>query len=272
MNNNEMWFGNRNHMQWVRCPEVSADYGSSGSQHSAKYLHGGSFNRQTFTAAKSYRLSWSRASAVEIAKVTDYVEGVWGEGPIYWNDPFTSHINALPQSLATPSIGARDGAVLSGGERPTLVTTSITGKNLPHESAVYTLDAATDVPVEFWTPVPPGYGVYFMAYGATTGTAGVQLAEVGFPWSNVSLNTPIAGAAEGGWVGLRLGGTGTLTLAGVMLKVLPLAEIPSATDQFFSGQGHSGCDFDGYPTKEMYSAAFDMVGLTAQFTEVGQWR
>lgn len=272
MSNNLMWFGNRNHMQWVKCPEVSADYGSGGAQHSARFLNGGAFNRQTKTAAKNYRLTWSLTQTAEIRKIIDYLEGVHGEGDIYWNDPFTSHLNALPQSFATPSIGARDGVILNGGSaRPATLLNSISGKSLPHEAAQFALDAATDNPVEVWIPIPPGYGFYSVFYGSATGTAGVEV-STGGTWAAATLNTPASNALGEGWVGVRLAGTGSLILSGAMVKVVPTAELSAQTDTFVSGQGHSGCDFDGYPTREMYSAAFDLAGLTAQFIEVGQWK
>lgn len=274
MSDNMMWFGNRNYMQWVKCPEVSADYGSMGTQHSARYLNGGAFNRQTFTAAKNYRLSWSLTSVAEIRKITDYVEGVYGEGPMYWSDPFTMGVNALPQSFATPSIGARDGVVLNGSEeRPGIIKTSIPGLGLPYESAVYELNSATDKPVKVWVPIPPGHGYVAAAYGSRTGTAAVRITPDVGTAANLTLGTPmrtVAPAHNG--IQIALTGTGTLTLAGVVVRVLPSSQVAAAAAPYASGQGHSGCAFDGYPTKEMYSAALDLAGLTAQFVEVGQWQ
>lgn len=273
MSEHMMWFGNRNYMQWVKCPEVSADYGSMGMQHSARYLHGGAFNRQTFNAAKTYRLNWSMTSSAEIRKITDYVEGVYGEGPIYWSDPFTMGVNALPQSFATPSLGARDGVILNGGEvRPALVPTSIPNLGLPYESAVYSLNAAKDKPVKAWVPIPPGHGYVIAAYGSRTGTAAVRLrADTGVNLP-LSLGTPlrVETPAYSG-IEVSLTGTGTLTLAGIVVKVVPTGQAAGTSAVFASGQGHSGCAFDGYPTKEMYSAALDLVGISVQFTEVGQW-
>lgn len=274
MSEHMMWFGNRNYMQWVKCPEVSADYGSMGTQHSARYLSGGAFNRQTLNASKNYRLSWSLTNAAEIRKITDYVEGVYGEGPIYWSDPFTMGVNALPQSFATPSLGARDAVILNGGDaRPALVNTSIPNLGLPFESAVYTLDSAKDKPLKVWVPIPPGHGYMAVAYGSHTGTAGVRVRTDAGVDVDLTLGTPlrVANPAYRG-IEVSLTGTGTLTLAGIMVKVVPSAEVAGASATFASGQGHSGCAFDGYPTKEMYSAALNMVGISAQFIEVGQWQ
>lgn len=285
MNQGMMWFGNRNYMQWVRCPEVSASYGARGSQQSSSYLNGGAFNRQTFTAAKNYRLTWSRTDSAEISKITDYVEGVYGRGNIYWTDPFTSHINALPQSIAAPSIGAFDGVILDGSDtRPAVVPTPSVNLGLPPQSALYDLAIPSNrVRPEFWVPVPPGHGIVYIVHATTSNSAAVAIRQETVSgagsWSAITPNTKRSSANLGGttgaYVGIRLQGTGSMLLSGVVLKVLPSSEISAAMaswdGSFSSGQGHSGVSFDGYPTKEMYSAKLDMVGLTAEFIEVGQW-
>jgi len=60
----------------------------------------------------------------------------------------------------------------------------------------------------------------------------------------------------------------TFTLYGLIVQILPTGQAPAAGD-FISGQGHSGCQFVGKPSKTPYSAKLDRVGATARLEETG---
>ena len=187
MSDQTMWFGNRNYMQWIPCPQVGAAYGSIGSGNGGQYLHGGSFRRQTLNTTKGRSLTWSLNARDAIRPITDYVEGVYGRGAIYWLDPFDMDKNVLAQSFATPSLGGYDGIVLNGGDlRPQLVVTTPNPYGYPAESAVYTLNAATDKPYRHWVPIPPGYTAWVGANGVA-GTGGTVYAR--------TTNGPVAAGA-----------------------------------------------------------------------------
>ena len=286
MSDQTMWFGNRNYMQWIPCPQVGAAYGSIGSGNGGQYLHGGSFRRQTLNTTKGRSLTWSLNARDAIRPITDYVEGVYGRGAIYWLDPFDMDKNVLAQSFATPPPGGYDGIVLNGGDlRPQLVVTTPNPYGYPAESAVYTLNAATDKPYRHWVPIPPGYTAWVGANGVA-GTGGTVYARTTngpvAAGANVALtmlsvtsatrvNASFPSSSTVSGIEVWIGGTGTVTLSGLIVQVLPAGTTP-ATGAFISGQGHSGMSFDGYPEKEAYSAALDLVGLSANFTETEQWR
>lgn len=63
----------------------------------------------------------------------------------------------------------------------------------------------------------------------------------------------------------------TITLSGVMVQVLPTGITPE-TGGYISGQGHSGCEWTQLPTRDMYSAALDLVGVSASLVETEQWK
>ena len=264
-------------MQWIACPQAGSDYSSQGAAHQGRYLHGGAFSRQTFNAAKTRTLSWALNGRDAIRPVTDYVEGVYGEGAIYWLDPFDADKNMLAQSFATPSLGARDGIILTGSERPQLVPTDANTLGYPRESAVYTLgDAATAF--KHWVPVPNGYTAWIGMHGDASSTGSLtvrtKVSEVTAPMMPVNttqrfnVSVPVARDQDG--VEISLEGEGQVIVAGIMVQVLRTGIIPEAGG-FISGQGHSGMSFNGYPTKEAYSSGLDLVGLTANFIETEQW-
>lgn len=284
MSDEKMWFGNRNYMQWIACPKVGAEYGSQGAVQSGAFLNGGAFHRQTLSAAKTFQLSWPLSSRDKVRAITDYLEGVYGEGAIYWSDPFNMDKNVLAQAWATPWLGTKDGVILSGTDvRPSVVPTSANSLGYPVFSANYSLNSTTDVPRRHWVPIPPGYtawvGVHGVAgsggkaYARTTSGASAAGASVELPILSVASTTRVSNSFTGASVdGIEvwIGGTGTITLSGIIVQVLPTGQTP-LQGGFISGQGHSGCSFQGYPTREEYSAALDLVGLSANFIETEQW-
>lgn len=281
MSDRKMYFGNRYYMQWIACPESGSERGSQGSQQSGTYLHGGAFNRQTFNAAKTRTLSWSLNGRDVLRPVTDYVEGVYGEGAIYWLDPFDADQNMLAQSFATPSLAARGAIILNGSaERPQLVPTGQNPFGYPRESAVYQL-GPSDTPFRHWIPVPQGYTAWVGVHGDTSSTTGVTVRTRSTETvaSVLPTNTaqrfnasfPITNAQDGVELSLESTTPATLIVAGIMVQVLPTGQMPE-TGGFISGQGHAGMSFNGYPSKNAYSAALDLVGLSANFIETEQWK
>lgn len=280
MSDRKMYFGNRYYMQWIACPETGSERSSRGVQNSGQYLNGGFFNRQTFNAAKARTLSWSLNGRDVIRPITDYAEGVYGEGPIYWLDPFDMDQNMLAQSFATPSLGGRDAIVLNGRDRrPQLVPTGQNAYGYPRESAVYELGPG-DTPFRHWIPVPRGYTAWVGAHGDTTSTAGVTVRTKSgssvVPITPVttsqrfSRSFPMTQEQDGVELSLESASSARAVIAGVMVQVLPTGTMPEPGG-FISGQGHAGMSFDGYPSKTAYSAALDLVGLSAQFIETEQW-
>lgn len=110
----KMWFGNRNYMTWVECPAVSIDASRFGWNSQTNYLNGGTYVRSSVGGHKEYSLNWNMTTRDNIRIITDFAEGIYGQGPIYWGDPFTMNKNALPQYWATPSLNAYDGPVIMG--------------------------------------------------------------------------------------------------------------------------------------------------------------
>lgn len=277
MNKNRMYFGNRYYMQWIAAPEAGSDRSGQGAQYSGQYLHGGAFNRRTFNTAKRRSLSWALNGRDVLRPITDYAEGVYGEGAIYWLDPFDADQNMLAQSFATPSLGARDAIVLTGTERPTLVPTGSNPYGYPKESAVYQL-GSTETSFKHWIPVPAGYTAWIGMHGDTTSTGAltvrtrsdvttVEMMPVNTP-QRFNTSIPITQDQDG--VELSLEGSGQVIVAGIMVQVLPTGIMPE-TGGFISGQGHAGMSYDGWPTTNAYSAAMNLVGVTANFIETEQW-
>ncbi|MDR6907464.1 hypothetical protein J2X63_003172 [Agromyces sp. 3263] len=267
----------------VRDPQINPDYETVGWEDSTQYLNGGLGVSQSVAAHREYFLDFGMMSRAEARKITDFADGVYGTGLIYWLDPVAADQNALPQQWATPSIGGYDGVPLAGDVRPSLSTNSVTSQGYPSELATYTL-AGDSVLRSVFVPIPTGYSAWVGVHGEsdaagcvkvtpyTGSTAGTVVHPTILSTATTTrVNTEVGGGATGLELSLDNTTPGTFTLAGMIVQVLRDGVTP-ATGGFVSGQGHSGCRFIGRPMRVPYdTSTLDLVNVTAKLGEVGEW-
>lgn len=286
-----MWFGTKERMSAIRAPKI--DYaapkvGWSGG--TTQYLNGGAYVRRSITAHKEYSFSWGNMSREEIRLINDYADGVYGSGPVYFLDPFAMDTNLLPQHWATPRLVWDDAPVLMGGDRSTVLdlgNLAVNPLGYPAKGATYYDSGAGSVPMaqrpRLYIPVPDGYTLWFGVHGQPYQTS-PNIVQVK-PSNGAAVTMPLLGLSDtnrfsNSWdgttamTGVEISLTGQLglaTLHGMMAQVLPTGVLPQAGG-FISGQGNSGVRFAVQPTLQQYSAAKDMVSLTAQLVEDEAWR
>jgi len=279
-----MWFGTRAFMQEIPDPQSEPDYETVGWEETTQYLNGGLGVSSSVAAHQEYFLSWGFMSRAEVRTVTDYADGVYGTGLIYWVDPVAASQNALPQQWATPSIGAYDGVPLAGDVRPTVTANSDLSQGYPAEKATYTLAGDTTLRSVF-IPIPPGHSAWVGIHGDagaqdrvkvtpyTGSTAGAVVNPTILSVSTTTrVNTEIGDGATGLELSLDVTTPGACPVVGMIVQILADGVTPE-TGGFISGQGHSGCRFLGRPSRVPYSTAagLDLVGLSAKLGEVGEW-
>lgn len=277
-----MYFGTRERMVWVKAPAINADLSKNKWSTSGTYLNGGGYARSSVTGHMVYQFSWNLDKAENIYAVLDYESGLYGSDLIYFLDPFALTENVLPVYWSAPRLAWEDAPFLIKDQRPTLVQTEANDLGYPTRSALYTVSNAS-VGKKLFIPVPPGYTFHIGVHGTSTGSANIRVVPTGLngvdgpeviaPMMSVTgeqrVNTSVS-AVQG--VTLRLGGTGTVSIAGIIAQVLPDGQNP-LSGGFISGRGHSGVRFDGPPAVSGYSApeALDKLGATATLRETGSW-
>lgn len=135
-----IWMGTRDHAMWVPAPSISG-YGSSSVGWSSKsvFLNGRASVRRSQGSHKEYQMTWTNKSQGDLLPVHDFAQGMYGDGFIYWSDPFAEKTNVLPKDWATPQLGAegKDGLNVCGGiRRPTLVSSDPGRYGFPAQAAV----------------------------------------------------------------------------------------------------------------------------------------
>ena len=280
----QMWFGTRAYMRWVKAPTVGMPSSRVGRSDDADYLNGGAFVQSSTASHREYQLTWEAAKRSETRPIMDYQDRLYGDGAIYWADPVAMPENMLPQWFASPFQGLDDGPILTGEEvRGTAVATTANTLGYPTRSITYDVAADSTV-MKVWVPIPPGHTAWVGAHGQdgtggtvvatpTTGhtTGGTPVTLTMLPvTSQTRVNQSFSGDTYGG-VLISLGGVGTVTLSGIMVQIFPNGVTPPTGD-FISGQGHSGCSFNGWANYTPYSSALDINGLVVNFKETEGWR
>lgn len=273
----QMWIGTRGQERWMKAPR-ELDTGEEGWAGSTGYLNGGRKVRHSKAGSRRYGMEWA-GTRDEVRFITDLHDGVYdaqdGVNLIYFISLEAADKNVAPQNLAFPA--QVDAMPLVTGRRPELVPTAANSLNYPARSALYTLTSADEF-ASVYVPIPPGYSAWLGAHGAATGTAALQVAPVGGTPADATL-LPVTtttrvideftGAAG---IDIALAGEGTITLAGVIIQVLPIGVSPTSGG-YISGQGNSGCQFLDRPTSSVYqvAAGSERVGVSAVLVETGAW-
>lgn len=207
MARSRMWFGSRDRMTWVKCPDVEMPSSKVGWTSRADYLNGGAYVRHSTAAHKEYTLSWNYAKKEELREILDYADRLYGDGPFYWVDPYTADSNLLPQWFASPFQGLDDGIILNGSTtRGESIITPQNTLGYPTRSIRYPLTEGSNT-VRCWVPIPPGYTAWVGAHGPNAVTdAGVTVKQDGqpevlVPTLGVTDSTRVTDSFDGGTAG-----------------------------------------------------------------------
>lgn len=268
-----VWFGTQNRMEWVRAP-LAGNFGRtpSGWGTSGTFLNGGAYVKSSTVGARRFPMSWGELEGSEARKITAYLEGTYGLGPLYMVDPFASKFNALPQWLAVPSLSVDGAPNVLTSVPSTGVTTPANGWAWPSQGATFTYASG----VAPWiTPVPPNTPVSIAVAGSASGT--VLRYNLSGYWADVALasvasqpTTTLVGTtgATGGWLQFQLSGAGSITLYGMIVQFGPAAIL----ERFEKGEGSTGMSLvPGTLQVSGYTAWNDTLGLSADFVEVSPW-
>lgn len=275
-----VFFGTEGRMTWIKAPAINVGMSKGKWTSSGVMLNGGAYELSSNYAHRKFDFAWNLMSPEEVRKITRYFDGVYGEGLLYYLDPFAMNSNVLPLSWSVPRLAADDAPPLVLDQVPTLSAVVPNSNDLPVQAATYTLSASSVFDSVF-IPVPDGEGLNIGVVGSRTGTAAVTFT----PKTGSAVSPTLTGIGStnlitnymtntGGGVTVSLSGTGTITLVGMQARVSSVSElIVPYTDGFVAGEGHSGLRLSGVANISGYSApsALNLQSISATLTEVGAW-
>jgi hypothetical protein len=285
-----LWFGTRNHETWLPMYAGGDAKPVLGYSSKSSYLNGGGGVRNSASGQQSYQFTWMpNRLRSQLRPIADFADGVYddqtGVNLIYFITPDMADTNCVPNNWGFPAQAALDAMPIIAGIRPTITPTAANAFGYPARSAVYTL-AGTETPVKLYIPIPPGYCAWIGFHGSATGSTGIQVTPFTLTAASApTVLTPLAVTTStrvnasvdsgSGFTGLELQAViaaGTLTMSNVIVQMLPSGQSP-VPGSFISGQGHSGCQFDGKPISTGYQLTdtLERFGLIAKLLETGAW-
>lgn len=264
------YFGTVERMSWVPCPAINAGIGVRNWSEDGNYLSGGAWVNRSVASARQYSFSWNPMPNESLAKVLNYFDGLYGDGPFYFIDPFAETTNLLPAWLAAPRLAVQGAPSLVEDYDPTLITTPVNTLDYPTRGARYVLTSGSISQV-YSFPIPEGHTLHIGAHGVSTGTAAITVNGTALTLLPVTSGTRTNRTVNGqGWADIAVTGVGNLDLYGIIAQVRPTSEtVPGGG--FIAGVGNSGVDFSNPYMKTGYSAALDNVGASIDLIEVGGW-
>lgn len=96
-------------MIWTKAPATGMPIGSDSWNMTGTDLNGGGFVQNSDTHNRTYEFTWGAAPLKEIYEITDYATGAYGEGPLYFLDPFAMQTNLFNDAFSAPYKLVRSG-------------------------------------------------------------------------------------------------------------------------------------------------------------------
>ena len=165
-------------MIWAKPPAVDTPLSRSGTANVGSDVNGGGYVQLSPTSHKDYTFTWGASPAKDIYDIVDYRSGAYGDGLLYYLDPFAMRTNILPQSFSVPSllcdIGKMSGTVSPASGARTVATNLFTNPDFERTSGT----------VEVWRNYmydPNGMSPQWSFWGGTGNT--VSNTTVDAPWS-----------------------------------------------------------------------------------------
>lgn len=279
-----MWFGTEEKMGWIENPQTGADVSSLSQSANGILENGGGTVRNSWDSHKVFQFSWGTgASPALVSLLQGYRNGSYGRGLLYFYDPMFYQTNLLPKRWADPSMAVNiEAEPIVPDVTPVGVPQVSTSNNYPIVGASYTLPAGYSSQTnssELFLPIPPGFtlvlGASYSGGGdvyARTNAGVTVLPRLGLSDQQVA-STSFTGVP---WVRLGVRNTGSsasaITIVGMTARLASQPTSDILAGPWMSGEGHSGCRFQGNPSVINYNGvAGGQIGLSAVFQEVGAW-
>lgn len=290
-----VYFGNATYQTWIKSPQSGMDASPSGYLNKMDFLNGGSSVRRSDRTHREYSMSWSGQmnntdASQALYVIKDFYDGLHGDGPFYWVDPFASTSNILPPHWAAPMLAEGEWPNLSATVTPTF-TAQAYSNAYPIKYASYALAGSAVDSNKLTLIIPANSTLNFGWHSTSSGVSASSAAGIRIVPYNLSgaaqtavnpasllaggttrTNTTFDGASISRVeIFLANGSASTSTAAVVALiaQILPTGT-SVASGGFISGRGITRLEFGSSPTISYISSAINngYFEMSANFVEV----
>jgi hypothetical protein len=289
----KIYFGNAEKQVWINAPRSGLKASSEAFINEQRLLNGRTFIRRTKSSHRRFNPSWlgsMNEQAIEDSLMTikDFADGVYGDGPFYWIDPFASSSNIMPPNWAAPSLTQFEWSDIWDFQPIELSDTPSNNLNYPSKSLHFDIadTGAAGSTKKLRLIIPNGYSLNFGWHGLVeAGTCGVRVdrylrstgaiesitPSVISVTSSNRTNASISGSKYS-MVDIYLykGATAAdFTVSGMIAQILKDG-LTVESGGFITGRGTTGIEFASGVDIDYYSSAINkgQMGLSVEWAEV----
>lgn len=286
----KVYFGNTTKQTWIKAPSTGLRADSKNWSKESLLLNGRAFVRRSKASHRRFEMSWlgeMNDSDIEqsLQTIKDFHDGVYGDGPFYWLDPFAVDTNVLPPHWATPALAESGWPELVPTLEQTFVP-EVVAKNFSGKYIEFDTTNNYQSTEKLTLIIPKNYALNFGWHGPSDGaTAGIRI--VPYLRTDGSAATALnpAKITAGGSTRTNtkiLGDTyshveifvatttaATVKITNMIAQILPETQtVP--TGDFITGRGTTAVEFAASPQMEYYSSAIGngRIGMSATLIEV----
>lgn len=284
-----VYFGTKDKQSWIKSPSSGMRSGAVGWSTKTQLLNGRASVRRSSASHREFNAEWfgelNSGLDSSLQEIKNYAEGLYGEGPYYWVDPYAASKNILPPHWAAPMLTENDWPKLAPGLTQ-VVATDAYDNGFPLKTVTYSALDVYESTNKLTLIIPDGYTLHFgwhgpalaEAYGVrivpylrATGAADVAIDPIRLDAGETTrTNTEVDGVDYSRVeIFIATDAEQDVAITAMIAQILPTG-LTVATGGFIAGKGTTALEFENSPDIEYYSAAIGdgQVGMSANWIEV----
>lgn len=284
-----VYFGTKDKQSWIKSPSSGMRASSIGWAAKTLLLNGRASVRRSKASHREFNAEWfgelNSGLDSSLQEIKNYANGLYGDGPYYFLDPYAAAQNVLPPHWAAPMLTEEDWPNLASGVVPTFVK-EISDNGYPFKYASYTVADAYESTKKLTLIIPEGYTLHFgwhgpalaeltgiriLPYDRATGIADVAIDPERIDMGGTTrTNTTVSGDTYS-YVEIYLAAdlAQDIQISAMIAQIIPNSASVAA-GSFIAGKGTTGLEFENAPEIEYYSAAINggQIGMSVTWVEV----
>jgi len=286
----QVYFGNKNKQAWIKAPNSGMKASTNGYIAETQFINGGASVFRSTASHRKFSSTWTGSmntsvTAENLNLIKDFADGLYGDGPFYWVDPFAASQNVLPPHWAAPMLTEKDWTTLTPELSASFVDATFTN-NYPIRYASYSIPTTYASSNKLTIIIPQDYALNFGWHGPDSGsTTGVRVVpylrstgEADNAINPIKISTASLTRTNAKIKGdtyshveifIATSGEATVNIAGMIAQIIP-ENYSVEQGGFISGRGTTALQFASFPQIDYYSSTINdgWIGLAADWVEV----
>jgi hypothetical protein len=296
----QIWFGiPGTKMQWCPAPAAGAQVSNVGFVQTMPFENGGADVVRSSQTRKQYTFNFNAPSKDldGISVYSKYASGFYGDGLVYFADPFAFETNLFPPAWASPALIEQGWENIYDTTPDFIDATPSNSYSQPFKTPMWVVNTATvnGVPTTAngvaYIPIPPTHTLHIGVSGSSNSSASivrvVPINTDGTDATGINLNL----LSNTGSVRMNKHFDGssyqavkvyvtrtaltfsTISITSMMAQLYPTGTSPVLPTSHMHGEGHTGLIFTDEARVENYTYIDPpRKGMNTTLLEVGAWR